>query len=443
MEIRDVLYGAISIEPHERPVLDSPYFQRLRQIKQLGFAEFSYPSAVHNRYVHSLGAMRVASRAFEVLFQQNLFRHSPQTYFSFRAVLRLAALLHDVGHGPLSHTTEFAMPPLSDLKLDLPHLKGKNRQANHEDYTLKMILDSDFTRTLEKACIPFGFTPLHIAALIDPEIIVPDGFFEEPFDGNAKVNYRPILQQIISSELDADRMDYLRRDSFHAGVSYGNYDHDWLISNLRFHLRDDVDPKKNQMKSAYLALGHRALYAFEDFLLSRYHMFLMVYFHYKSVIFDEMLMKYFETAPGEYTLPSDINAYRDVHDAHLYTSLSASKNVWAKRISDRNPYGMLFETHSGIPFRPETKLREQAQLQLLKEKLDHKKIDYLETHSEGELSKYYRKPGLPIFVHYHDLFHSEEFIPLEECTDLFSKYEEKRSIHRLYIAPEKMDLARN
>jgi uncharacterized protein len=438
MEIRDVLYGAISIEPHERPVLDSFFFQRLRQIKQLGFAEFSYPSAVHNRYVHSLGAMKVASRAFEVLFGQNLLRTSPQTYFSFRALTRLAAMLHDIGHGPLSHTTEFAMPDLADLKLDLPHLRGKKRQATHEDYTLKMILDSEFTRILERASEAFGFKPIHIAALIDPEIQVNDDFFWEPFQGTSSVNFRPILQQLISSELDADRMDYLRRDSFHAGVSYGQYDHDWLISNLGFHLKSDEAGKTN----CYLALGHRALYAFEDFLLSRSHMFLMVYFHYKSVIYDEMLMKYFETAPKEYTLPANIVEYCGVHDAHLYAALAKSKNEWAQRITEKRTYSMLFEMHSGIPFRAESRARAQAQYLALKEKLKTRGIDALETHSEGELSKYYRKPGLPIFVHYNNQFHPEEFIPLEECTDLFQKYEEKRSITRLYVAPERLDEAR-
>lgn len=456
MEIRDVLYGAIQIETHERPVIDSYFFQRLRQIKQLGFAEFSYPSAVHNRYVHSLGAMRVASRTFEILFSQNLLRSSPQTYFSFRACLRLAALLHDIGHGPLSHTTEFAMPMLSELKFEVAHLKvgAKNskgeiiedRRANHEDYTLKMILESDFTRILEKAGEPFGFTPFHIAALIDPETEIPqktissalfenskhlmnDDFFTEPFSGEPQVNFKPILQQIISSELDADRMDYLKRDSFHAGVSYGQYDHDWLITNLMFHIKEG---------NCYLALGHRALYAFEDFLLSRYHMFLMVYFHYKSVIYDEMLMKYFETAPKEYVLPADINAYCNVHDAHLYTALSKSKNEWAKRITDKKPYKLLFETHSGIKHskNENDSLQKRASMDFIREKCLSKKINFLETHSEGELSKYYRKPGIPIFVHYNDLFNDPDYIPLEECTDLFLKYEEKRTISRLYVAPE-------
>src|SRR5689334_8832347 len=118
MEIRDVIHGSIALEPGELAVLDSRYFQRLRQIKQLGFAEFSYPSATHNRYIHSLGAMETASRAFSRIFAR-LFSEKSAARSRFRAVLRLGALLHDVGHGPLSHTSEFAMPKMRDFGMPL------------------------------------------------------------------------------------------------------------------------------------------------------------------------------------------------------------------------------------------------------------------------------------------------------------------------------------
>src|SRR5947208_2870430 len=114
MEIRDVIHGSIAIESDELAVIDTPYFQRLRQIKQLGFAEYSFPSATHNRYIHSLGAMHTAGLAFRSIFRE-LERDEPATYARFRAAVRLAALLHDIGHGPLSHTTEFAMPDARSL----------------------------------------------------------------------------------------------------------------------------------------------------------------------------------------------------------------------------------------------------------------------------------------------------------------------------------------
>jgi HD superfamily phosphohydrolase len=341
MEIRDVIYGSVVIEASELPIIDSPYFQRLRQIKQLGFSENSFPSATHNRFVHSLGAMEAASKAYEAIFgPKHILPGTLQQpfypYGKFRAVVRLAALLHDVGHGPLSHTTEFAMPSVKELNIPrIAATKSGNQKATHEDYTLKIILDSSLTAFIEQAGNDQGFGPLHVAALVEPKIKIQDSFFVE-----RGIDFRPILQQLISSELDADRMDYLRRDSLHAGVSYGQFDFDWLVGNLTGHI---VDQK------CYLSLQHRALYAFEDFLISRFHMFLMVYFHHKSVIYDEMLAQYLDSPDCTYTLPSDIEKYCEYNDAHLSAHLYKSTHPWARRIADRKPYRMLVELHSGIP----------------------------------------------------------------------------------------------
>jgi len=428
MEIRDVIHGSIAVEPSELGIIDSRYFQRLRQIKQLGFAEHSFPSATHNRYIHSLGAMATASKAVDVIFKGR-----PKAFGRFRAVARLSALLHDVGHGPLSHTTEFAMPDVKSLGVPGVAIKGKSRKATHEDYTLKIILDSHLTPFLERAGVEHGFKPMHVAALVDPSITIDDDFFEERIDGET-VDFRPILKQLISSELDADRMDYLRRDSLYAGVSYGQFDFDWIIGNLGSHIKNG---------KCYLALQHRALYSFEDFLISRFHMFLMVYFHYKSVVFDEMLRQYLEGEDCEYSLPSDIEKYAECNDAHLYAHLAQSKNEWARRISDKRPFRMLVELHSGIPT---TKTAAQEQVRLLKsiqKDLNSQGIEYIMKASTGELSKYFRKPGDPIFVRYDNHYSKPNFIPLEQCTEVFQRYSEKRTITRLYVSPENYALCRN
>ncbi len=439
-EIRDVIHGSIGVKLEELKVIDHPFFQRLRQIKQLGFGEYSFPSATHNRYIHSVGTMEIATEAFDTIFggprarcatpseSIHLFENKTEKRDRLRAALRLAALLHDIGHGPLSHTTEFAMPKLKELNLPIKPKdeNALNARASHEDFTLKIILDSSLTPLIEKTGKLHGFEPMHVASLINPEIKIEDDFFIEDI-GGSKIDFQPVLHQIISSELDADRMDYLKRDSLHTGVSYGEFDYDWIAGNLTAYIKND---------SCYLAMQHRALYAFEDFLLSRFHMFLMVYFHYKSVVFDEMLTQYFMNPDCTYSLPSDIEAYQNINDAHLYTHLANSKNEWAKRITDKRTFKLLVELHSGIPATTKSISAQRELLDSIKNDLKINNIFYLESTSTGELSKYFRKPGLPIYVRYDNLFSNPCFIPLVQCTMLFEKYNEKRSITRIYISPE-------
>jgi len=434
MKIRDVIHGSISIESSELPIIDSRYFQRLRQIKQLGFAENSFPSATHNRFIHSLGAMKTATLIFENIFRPKAGRLelSSSALTRFRSVVRLAALLHDIGHGPLSHTTEFAMPSVS--KLDLPSIlpqANESRKATHEDFTLKMILDSGLTELIEKAGHPHGFRAIHVAALIEPKIKISDDFFSSQLRGsNETIDFRPLLKQIISSELDADRMDYLRRDSLHAGVSYGQFDSEWLIGSLSAHTNGG---------KCFLTLEHKGLYAFEDFLISRFHMFLMVYFHQKSVVFDEMLGQYFSSPDCTFVLPTDMEKYCEIHDSQLYSHLAASQNPWARRITERRPYRMLVEFHSGIPVTRSSQKEQEKLHEEIEIKLRNEQIHHLSVTSTSELSKYFGTPGDPIFVRYDNHYSAPNYILIEECTDLFRKYGEKRTITRLYVAPEDYD----
>jgi HD superfamily phosphohydrolase len=425
MEIRDVIHGTIEVSQAEATIIESPFFQRLRNIKQLGFAENSYPGATHNRFIHSLGAMNMAGAAFDAAFRGVKWRG--KTGERFRAALRAAAMLHDIGHGPLSHTTEFAMPPVEKLELkSLACLPGKpcmfdgGRRANHEDYTIKIVLQSSLTPVLKKALSGLGIDPIHIACIINEDIACPDDFFVA--DG---VDYRPILHQMVSSEIDVDRMDYLTRDSFHAGVNYGKFDLSWMLANLTHHIHRG---------KCYLAIGHKAIYAFDDFLISRYHMFLMVYFHHKSVIFDEMLERYLRSSDCEYEIPSDVESYVFYDDYHLYTHLSNSRNSWAKRVYRRTPYKMLAEFHSGIPSGAENTREQKLLLEKITTDLKGKGVDYIVKTTTSEFSKYFRKTDkMPIYVRYDDKYSAEKFIPLEECTDLFERYSKSRSITRVYV----------
>ncbi|MCB9025888.1 MAG: HD domain-containing protein [Bdellovibrionaceae bacterium] len=429
MELRDPIHGSINITDVEKEVIDSLVFQRLRAIKQLGFSELSFPGATHNRMIHSIGVSHLAGRTFNQIFQNFEFPNN-STFLRLQQTLRLAALLHDVGHGPLSHTTEEVMPRLKDLNIAAYNKKRTDlvlterhytldRQANHEDYTIKFITDSSLTPILKSICS--DIEPIHIACLIDKTLACPDDFFKVK-----NLDFRSILSQIVSSELDCDRMDYLERDAYFCGTNYGRVELSWLIANLTYHIVDD---------NLYLALNRRALYAFDDFLLARHHMHLMVYFHHKSIIYEEMLNLYLTSEDCEFYLPSSIDEYIRCTDYALYQHLDKVKNPWAQRIAQRNPYKVLFELHT---------THEDPRPVQMKKFLENEGIKTILAGTMARLSKYHtaapEEKSFPIFVvdQYDRL---AKPYPIEESTEIFHKYEEIRRIERLYVEPESYDLA--
>lgn len=424
MEIRDPVHGSIYYSDPEVAVLDTAEYQRLRAIKQLGFSEFSFPGATHNRYLHSIGVAHLAGLIFDSVFRVYPFS-KPSVKPRFRQVLRLGALLHDVGHGPLSHTTEQVMPPLEDLKIKVyaeqekagylaDAVMYKNRKANHEDYTIKYVTDSPIAETIRKS-FP-DIAPIHIACLIDKSLQCPDDFF---IDNG--VDFRPILSQLVSSEIDADRMDYLERDSYFCGTNYGKIDVNWLVQNMTFYRVDD---------KMYLALNRRALYSFDDFLISRHHMHLMVYCHHKSIIYEEMLNLYLTSPDCTFVLPGDITEYTKYNDYRLHEHLASVDNPWAKRIAQRRPFKVLLEQHNTTPSdRPD----------IIRAELEAEGINVIRASSQQRLSKYHsaspEERAAQIFVvDQYDPWNKPA--PINQSTEIFKRYEGARIIDRLYVAPE-------
>ena len=417
MDIRDPLHGSITLNSAEGAVVDSAAFQRLRNIKQLGFGELSFPGATHSRYLHSLGAFHLSGIAFDKIFSNFPFENKKNAK-RFRQALRIATLLHDVGHGPLSHSSEEVMPPLKDLNIkaydNLIGPKLKRTQANHEDYAIKLITDSPLTKIIQKNFS--DITPLHIACLIDPKIKAPDDFFEE-----SGFSLRPILSQIVSSELDVDRMDYLNRDSYFCGTSYGKIDLDWLISNLTYHQH------KDQMN---LAISRRAMYTFDDFLISRHHMYLMIYFHHKSIVYDEMLHRYLKSDDCGYKIPADIEEYLNYTDYHFYEHIARSSNPWARRITEKKPFVRIFELH-------ETEKTTTAEK--FKKKLEGEGIELIHASSRARLSKYHQtlsNENIDRRIYVVDPQGYHKPYAIEESTEIFKRYEQARIIERIYVRPD-------
>ncbi len=418
IRIRDPIHGSIIISPAELAVIDHRVFQRLRGVKQLGFTDMAFPGATHTRYAHSLGAMEVATRMFDALFPVDRGLLPPATRQRFRQMVRLALLLHDVGHPPASHASEAAMPLRAALGLPCFTAAEQAQRATHEDYTLKLLLHSALADILNGRFVDDGVTPEHIGHLVAGRF--PDRAEAFVVGG---VDYFPLLTQLVSGEMDADRMDYLQRDSFFAGVSYGKFDQSWLLENLSFEVVAD---------RALMALSHRAVFAFEDFLLSRYHMFVSVYYHYIPVGFDTMLLRFYAEAPEDFTLPADAEAYAASDDVALWSALRRSTNVWAQRIAQRQAFRRLLETHVE-PAR--------VDIDALSLRLDEAGIEHFVSLDRGVLSKYYGRgiADRPIYVVNRDL---NEVRPIDEYSRIYERYAQPTKLIRIYCRPDQIEAGR-
>ncbi|MBK7862084.1 MAG: HD domain-containing protein [Archangiaceae bacterium] len=409
MRIRDPIHGTITVTDEEKVVVDSRFYQRLRHVRQLGFGELAFPGATHTRHAHSLGAMHVSSRLFDAVAERAGL--SPRARERFRAAVRLAVLCHDLGHMPLSHTSESIAPPRAKLMLPRWVDDGEQEQASHEDFTVRILLGSSLTDELRKRYAALEVTPEHAASLItacDPP--GGSGFV----DGG--VDWSPLLRALVSGELDADRMDYLLRDSFFTGVNYGRYDFDWVVQNL--------NPAEKDGR-VYLALSKAAAFAFEDFLLSRYHMFLSVYYHHTAVSFDHMLKAWYDETRGEFEIPADPDAFALCDDVALWHALRKSKNRWAERIVARRGFKRVAEFTERDP---DYDLRE------LHGALGQAGIEHFSVESHGVLSRYFEAgSGPPLYI--VDVS-SGRLTEVQAYTPLYQRYAGAVRLSRLYARPD-------
>jgi HD superfamily phosphohydrolase len=414
MRIRDPIHGTMQVEDAEVPIIDSRFFQRLRHVKQLGFGEMAFPGATHTRHAHSLGAMHVASRLFDLVFARERLPEPDRA--RMREAVRIAALCHDLGHMPLSHASERIAP--SRASLMLPGWIGGQQpgQAAHEDFTVRILLDSSLTPVLERSLGPLGISPEAIASLV---------VGAEPPGGSifkvAGRDYAPVLRQLVSGELDADRMDYLLRDSVYTGVTYGRFDLDWLQQNLMPIERDG---------RVYLALAKAAIFAFEDFLLSRFHMFVSVYFHHTSVNFDEMLRRFYTEEADGFSIPADPELFADCDDVALAWALRRSSNRWARRIVARQGFKMIAQA---------TDLDRGYDLGAISKQLEAEGIEHFACESLGVLSKYFAGEGGPSL--YVVDRHTGAATPIADYTPLYKRYAGAVHLKRIYCVPERADRA--
>lgn len=221
--IRDSIHGNLYLNDFEIKLVDTPQMQRLRRIKQLGFTYLVYPGANHSRFEHSIGTLHIASQIAD-----NIELKKDE-----KDMVRSAALLHDAGHGPFSHVSEGVLG------------------SPHEYLTSRVIKESDLPHILSEK--------------FDPDEIID------------MINGKGLLGQIISGELDADRMDYLIRDSYYTGVAYGMIDTGRLIHSIK--LKDN------------LIIEAKGIQAAESALIARYLMYPSVYQHHTTRIINSMFKR--------------------------------------------------------------------------------------------------------------------------------------------------------
>jgi HD superfamily phosphohydrolase len=410
---RDPVHGFVHLTPAELRLVDTRPFRRLRQIKQLGLTYLVYPGAMHTRFEHSLGVMELATRAFDAVdhksgevLRPNFARVGLETKEA-RTLLRATALLHDIGHLPFSHSSEEILPVISG-----------GRRAEHEDVSIAIIRSDEIAGILEQYFYK-GIVE-HVVLLLDehrevrPELL--------------------ILKKIMSSQFDADKMDYLARDSLHCGVGYGNFDNPRLLETLRV--------KEAETGGLELSLEKSGVHTLEAMMLARYWMFTQVYFHKTRRIYDLYLKGYLRLwYEHQYDDLLDVVKQDDVTMmSQTYSDSSpehddSERHRLARRILEREHHRVVYEVGNHADSKDKkTAFR-------VKEALEKKFPDVnfiLDVDASGTVHKFYVKgdedEGEEFFVYdtvcgrYH---------PLSEQSRIFEKVPKGFNVVRIYADVER------
>ena len=273
--INDPVYGGIAITQMELEIIDTPIFQRLRGLRQLARVNFVFPGAEHSRYVHSLGVLYIMGLMTDHLLKKGMLEEEDAVK------MRAAALLHDIGHYPLSHLGESVYSYRKDNKIadsiielgeqsEKKHLyemsSSHSNSAHHERLGKYIVVNN---RLISRILKKNGLDPDEIGSIFIGEL------------GSRNMVYT----QLLHSSLDADRLDYLLRDSYQTGVKYGLVDLQYLV-RLLVVVEDPGLPKRNNKVLACIKKGQHVV---EHFLMSRYFHYSQVIFHKTNAAFEGMV----------------------------------------------------------------------------------------------------------------------------------------------------------
>lgn len=476
--IRDNLHGSIDISELEDVVLSHPYIQRLRRIKQLAFLHYVFPCATHTRFEHSLGVMHLAGVAWSKLYtNQKRLAQQLERYGSREQIkqlentptdnhgkigpslglidelfssdyllqtIRLAALMHDLGHPPFSHSGERFLPSYKQVIASNPgmdeylleFLKAQNpdKQVRHEIFSLLMI-DKVLKDTYEQ------FPNLAIQVKVEDVISVVSSSIRPQKDSElVELGAYELIRELISGELDIDRMDYLLRDSKECGVVYGVFDAERILDSLCCYF----DPERSGLHAAIHLSG---LAAFEDYLRARQSMYLQLYFH-KTAVGAEAMMQHLSKKLGSWSLPANVEDYARCDEYNVGDSMkqiarklfdAKSLASFEKQVDDllyeRNLWKRVFEV-SGSKEEVSTDHLESVEDFLEKQKIPCEKIS-----SGNSLTRFRPREANEKSSNYLRLIKKDEIqfprvVPIEDHSQLIASNSEV-VIHRLYVASGK------
>lgn len=318
-DIYDNVHGFIKVTELENKIIDSPYFQRLRNIRQLGLLDYVFPGALHNRFNHSLGVMHIADKIVTSLQEIDY-----DILKGKRELIRMAALLHDIGHYPLSHLVESVVQKDAKSKIKTTDILLEGEKCN--DLNLGGNEVHIFNCDLHKSRNPSGdfanherMTSIVISKTPIYDILI-DEFDEDQIRDIEKIiagGYSGPEGLIIHSELDADRFDYLLRDSKQTGVTYGLFDMNQIIRNLELY-----EPEDNR-----LVVGEKGRKAVEHYLMSRYFLYSTVIYQKATIGFELMAKKVYQGLMERKKLCSYfdlIEIFKDYDSAEQYLNYDDS-----------------------------------------------------------------------------------------------------------------------
>ena len=350
-EVRDPIHQFIQLTDLEVRVIDTRPVQRLREIHQLSTGFLVWPGATHSRFEHALGTMELAGRAFETAIQ-NARRDAPAILNVLgwdsdsecqraKSFVRLAALLHDVGHSPFSHGPERLFPTYES--------NGTEKRLTHEEMTARIILESEIAGELRKDRYG-GFDPDTVAD------IAVGSEYRPGFSDDRTV----LLTELVTGSVGVDRWDYLLRDSTFTGVRYGLFDVERLLVSLT--IADVGGAPKWALKSG-------GQYSAEQMLLARWFMWLNMYTHKTRRILDLHLEEFLRDDLEGGTFPEVIEDYLALTDATVIAGIRQSPEH-CRRILERQHFRQISELHGSDFNSPESFKKFVDELGLIDYRID-------------------------------------------------------------------------